>query len=330
MEKAKTLVRLFVEAGYRKIHLDTSMKLGDDPADEALSDEIIARRGVELYRVCEEAYQKIKKNNPDARRPDYIIGSEVPIPGGAQEEEDTISVTKPEAVQKTLEAYETAFKEAGLPHAMESVIAVVTQPGVEFGDDEVFQYDRQAAKDLVGFIDTIPDIVMEGHSTDYQLKERLLEMVEDGVGILKVGPAVTFALREGLFALSAIEEALFEEEDRANFPQVLEDVMLASPGNWQKHYHGDEKALLLKRKYSLSDRSRYYLTTKEAVNAINKLLSNFENQVIPMGLLHQYMPLQYEKVIRNTLQADGRSLVMDYVQNLAQDYRYACYPDVRH
>ena len=33
MEKAETLVRLFVEAGFKKIHIDTSMPLGTDQAD---------------------------------------------------------------------------------------------------------------------------------------------------------------------------------------------------------------------------------------------------------------------------------------------------------
>ena len=34
-------------------------------------------------------------------------------------------------------------------------------------------------------------------------------MVEDGIAILKVGPALTFALREGLFALEQIERELY-------------------------------------------------------------------------------------------------------------------------
>lgn len=80
MEKSKELVRQFVKAGYKKIHLDTSMRLASDSIDEKLSDEVIARRGAELYKVCEEAYQELLKENPSEARPVYIIGSEVPIP----------------------------------------------------------------------------------------------------------------------------------------------------------------------------------------------------------------------------------------------------------
>ena len=51
-------------------------------------------------------------------------------------------------------------------------------------------------------------MVFEAHSTDYQTAGALRALVEDRWAILKVGPALTFALREALFALSAIEEEL--------------------------------------------------------------------------------------------------------------------------
>ena len=102
MGKAETLVRLFVEAGYKKIHLDTSMRVADDPADKPLTDETVAKRGARLYQACEDSYQELLKKNPSEKRPVFIIGSEVPIPGGAQEQEDSITVTKPEAVAALL------------------------------------------------------------------------------------------------------------------------------------------------------------------------------------------------------------------------------------
>ena len=85
MAKARDLVREYVLAGYKKIHLDTSMRLGDDSTTEPLATRTIARRGAELFKVCEEAYQELLKQNPDEQRPAYVIGSEVPIPGGEQE-----------------------------------------------------------------------------------------------------------------------------------------------------------------------------------------------------------------------------------------------------
>lgn len=322
MKKAKELVKLYVMAGFKKIHLDTSMKLADDTED-LLTDETIARRGVQLYCACEEAYQELLRSNPSETRPVYIIGSEVPIPGGAQEAEDSVSVTKPESLQHTITTYQKAFKDAGIEDAFQNIIGVVVQPGVEFGDENIMRYDRVAAKELTTLAKNIPGLVLEGHSTDYQPARALKEMVEDGILILKVGPALTFALREGLFALSAMEKYLIPEELRANFVETLEYVMLQDQSNWKKHYHGNEDALFLKRKFSLSDRCRYYLSSPTIKACIQKLFDNIDNTSIPLSMLHQYMPQQYYKVRDGILPLTAHSLVKDCVVSAIEDYNFA-------
>ena len=323
MAKSVELVRLFVLAGFKKIHLDTSMRLADDPKDQPLSDETFARRGAVLYKACEEAYQELLAKNPAEVRPAYIIGSEVPIPGGAQEAEDSISVTKPEAVEKTLRAYKEQFARYGLEDAFENVIGIVVQPGVEFGDEDIFHYNRENAATLTKYMQKYPEIVLEGHSTDYQSPEGLRRMVEDGIAILKVGPALTFSFREGLFALSMMEKELVPTEKRANFMETLEAVMLRNPGNWQKHYHGTEEQLRLKRAYSFSDRCRYYFAQPEIREAIEKLFSNLRSVRIPLSMLRQYMPQQYVKVRDGVLSMDPKDLAEDCVVHLVEDYNYA-------
>ncbi len=323
MKKSVELVKLFVLAGFKKIHLDTSMRVADDPRDEMLSDETIARRGAILYEACEEAYQELLAKNPDEVRPAFIIGSEVPIPGGAQEAEDSISVTKPEAVEKTLAVYKEQFEKRGLKNAFENIIGIVVQPGVEFGDADVFHYNRTNAATLTGAMKKYDNVVLEGHSTDYQPPKCLKEMVEDGIAILKVGPALTFSLREGLFALSMMEKILVPEEDQAHFIEVMEETMMKNPGNWQKHYHGSEEELAVKRKYSFSDRCRYYFAQPEMKAATQKLLDNMKGVTIPLGMLRQYMPQQYIKVRDGVLPADPRALVKDCVVHLVEDYNYA-------
>ena len=84
MEESHTLIREFVLAGFTKIHLDTSMRLGDDSTSEALDTAVIARRGAELAVTAEKAFAELKASRPDAVAPVYVVGSEVPIPGGAQ------------------------------------------------------------------------------------------------------------------------------------------------------------------------------------------------------------------------------------------------------
>lgn len=207
MANSEVLVYQYARAGFTKIHLDTSMKVADDP-DGLLSTETIARRGAILYKAAMKGYEELKATKPDAMRPVFVIGSEVPIPGGAQEAEDSLSVTKPEAFRDTVDTYRRIFKEEGIEDGMNDVVAVVTQPGVEFGDDQVFMYDRKAASDLCEALKDFPELCFEGHSTDYQSKECLKQMVEDGIAILKVGPALTYGLREGLFSLSMMEKEL--------------------------------------------------------------------------------------------------------------------------
>ena len=323
MEKAKELVKLFVLAGYKKIHLDTSMRLGDDPTDQPLSDETIARRGAELYAVCEAAWQELRKSNPDEMHPAFIIGSEVPIPGGATEAEDSVAVTKVEAFRRTVAVYRETFAKAGFNDAFDHIVGVVVQPGVEFGDDEIHHYNREKAAELCAAARSEAGIVLEGHSTDYQSARHLREMVEDGIAILKVGPAVTYALREGLFALSAMERVLVPEAERANFIETLEKVMLDAPGNWAKHYHGNDHELWIKRKFSFSDRCRYYFALPEIEAAMDKLIANMDKAEIPLSMLHQYMPMQYGKVRDGELPCTGRALLIDSVTVMADDYNYA-------
>ena len=323
MKNSVDLVREFVLAGFKKIHLDTSMRVADDSRDEMLSDAVIARRGAVLYKACEDAYQELLKGDPAEQRPVFIIGSEVPIPGGAQQEENGISVTKPEALEKTLAAYKAAFEKEGIPDAFDNVIGVVVQPGVEFGDNDAFLYNRENAAELTACAKKHENIVLEGHSTDYQSAKALKEMVEDGIAILKVGPALTFGLREGLFALDAMEKEFVPAEKQADFKGVLEKAMLASPGNWIKHYHGADEEKRIKRMFSYSDRCRYYLTQPEVVEAQRKLLENMNGISIPMGMLHQYMPRQYYKVRDGKLGMKAEELVKDFVAVFIDDYNFA-------
>lgn len=324
MEHAKKLVYDCVAAGYTKVHLDTSMKLGDDPVDEMLPNEVIAERGAILYAECDKAYQELLKENPDAVHPVYIIGSEVPIPGGAQEEEDSLKVTSPRDFEQTIIAYRKVFEKHGLSDAWNYIIGIVVQPGVEFGVSDFHIYNRLDAVKLCNRLKKYPNIVFEGHSTDYQPPAKLREMVEDGIAIIKVGPALTNAVREGVFALSMMEKELIEDEsERANFEEVLEAEMLENDKDWIKHYHGSDLDKKLARKYSFSDRSRYYFSHPKVVAAQEKLFENLSNVDIPLPLLHQYMPLQYLKVRDGKLKPTPHELVKDAVVQVVEDYNYA-------
>lgn len=329
MEYAKTLVHDYVRAGFTKIHIDTSMKVADDDPNTRLSDEIIARRGATLAKVCEEAYQELLEENPEAIHPVYIVGSEVPIPGGAQEESSGMQVTKPQDFRNTVAAFEKAFEDMEIKEAWNHVIAAVVQPGVEEKDAGCEEYDRERAKDLMASIKEYDQLVFEGHSTDYQTKYKLRELVEDGVGILKVGPGLTYAAREGIFSLCVIEEELAKVYDfeTSHFKEALDKAMLANPGKWQPYYHGTEKEIAFKRQYSFSDRCRYYFPVKEVQDALNKLISNLREHPVPLPLLSQYMPMQYTMVREGTLKNDPEELIKSRIAYTIEEYTFASHQE---
>ncbi len=325
MAEARTLIHLYVLAGFTKIHVDTSMRVASDDPNVRLSDAVIARRGAELVQVAEDAYQELLKTRPDAVHPVYIVGSEVPIPGGAQEESPSgIEVTKVEDFKNTVATFKKAFEAQGVGDAWQYVIGVVVQPGLEEKDSGCTPYDRAKAADLMRAIQEDPDLVFEGHSTDYQTKYKLRELVEDGVGILKVGPALTLALREGIFSLAFAEKEWLADrpEQQSHFMEVLDEAMRKDPKYYQKHYHGTEAEIAYKRKYSFSDRCRYYLPQKEVDEALTKLLDNFKDGV-PLALLSQFMPMQYTKVREGVLENDPKALIFDRVDNTISEYVFA-------
>ena len=314
MGKAGTLIEAFIRAGFTKIHVDTSMRLSGDSMDEPLTDAVIAARAADLI-------SRAAGGNEDVA---YVIGSEVPVPGGAQETEG-VAVTTPEAYETTVNAFRDAFLMGKIGHLWQSVAAVVVQPGVEFSDDSVHEYDGEKAAGLFGAARRNPDMTLEAHSTDYQTRKCLRAMVDDGAGILKVGPALTFALREGLFALEHIERALASRLPGAlsGFSGALERAMAANPGNWSKYYHGDDESLAFKRFYSYSDRCRYYLSDASVGESLDRLLRNLSAVNLPLSLVSQYLPAQYAAVREGRLDAAPKDLLLDKVGGVIDDYLYA-------
>jgi D-tagatose-1,6-bisphosphate aldolase subunit GatZ/KbaZ len=320
MQKACNLIHAYVAAGYVKIHLDASMKLADD-APGPLAIEVAAQRAAQLARAAEEAYA-----NRSGVAPYYVIGTEVPIPGGAQEFEASVQITSVERARETIGITREAFRREGLAAAWERVIALVVQPGVEFGDDFVLDFQPDVARDLSRFIEGEPHLIYEAHSTDYQTREALRHMVAGHFAILKVGPALTFAFREAVFALALMEDELFNADERSQLVETLEAAMLRAPEHWRKHYTGDEAAQRFARRYSYSDRSRYYWPDAQVQAALQKLLTNLNKRALPLSLLSQYAPLQYARLRQGTLINTPEAIILDHITDVLRDYTFAVLP----
>jgi D-tagatose-1,6-bisphosphate aldolase subunit GatZ/KbaZ len=317
MQHAETLIAAYAGAGFHKIHLDCSMRCADDP--QYLSDEIIAERSARLCIVAEQAAEQAGLPPPV-----YVIGTEVPIPGGEANLAQAGAVTSPAAARRTLDVHCKAFLDKKLNAAWRRVIAMVVQPGVDFDHSHIQQYDAAQAAELSAFIAGQPGIVFEAHSTDYQQELALHRMVRDHFAILKVGPAATFALREGLMALCRIEEELVPAGQASRLMQVLDETMQAEPRHWQKHYPGNIAEQRLLRRYGLSDRCRYYWGEAPVAAAVDRLCANLDALEIPLALLSQHLPEQYLEVLQGQLATTSAALLEHKIGRVLAQYARAC------
>jgi len=280
LAKSEAMIADYVRAGFNKLHIDTSMGCLDEPA--ALNDELTAQRAVRLAHAAEAARVS------ECPAPVYVIGTEVPVPGGALEALDHLQVTTAAAARHTLEIHRAAFAAAGLDAAFDRVIALVVQPGVEFGHAAIVIYAPDTARELSNTLAQLPGLVFEAHSTDYQPLAALSALVRDGFAILKVGPELTFALRQALYGLDHIARELGLLD--SSLQNTLEQVMLEDPGHWQNYYSGSGTALRIQRHYSLSDRIRYYWPVPKIQAHVERLLTVLADTRIPAPLIHQYLP----------------------------------------
>lgn len=315
MQRARVMIDAYARSGFAKLHLDTSMGCAGEPV--ALADEAAAGRAASLAKAAEAAAG-------DRAGPVYVIGTEVPVPGGAQHALASLAVTRPEAAFRTVDMHRRAFRDAGLEEAFARAIGVVVQPGVEFASAEVIAYQPEKAKHLTASLGDMPGFVFEAHSTDYQPAAALGALVRDGFAILKVGPWLTFALREALYGLDAIAQVLDPSPLKDSLPAAMEALMLKEPANWRKYYEGSADELRLQRHFSFSDRIRYYWPRPEAQAAVDGLFARLGDRLIPEPLVSQYLGALYPAVAEGSVTAWPRDLAIAAVQRVLMQYHRAC------
>ncbi|PKR87160.1 tagatose-bisphosphate aldolase, partial [Pleomorphomonas diazotrophica] len=142
--------------------------------------------------------------------------------------------------------------------------------------------------------------------------------------ILKVGPALTFALREALYGLDHIAEVLHAGRRKETLAATFERVMLAHPDNWAKYYLGTPDEQRLQRHFSYSDRIRYYWPEPEIAKATEDLLALLGDTPIPETLISQYLRGVYEGVRRGRVQPTAHGLSLAMVDLVLDDYFKAC------
>jgi D-tagatose-1,6-bisphosphate aldolase subunit GatZ/KbaZ len=327
MEKACELVRSCVRAGYQKVHLDPSMPCADDHiagGKAGVDERTIAARAAILCEAAEKAARDLHGVVPQLV---YVIGTEVPAPGGEDIDAHGPTVTAADDVHRTLELFHQTFQKRGLASAWERVVALVVQPGVDFGAESIFDYDASRACALSTALSSHAGIVYEAHSTDYQSPSALAQMVKDHFAILKVGPWLTFAFREAVLALSNIEQELFKTRSRNQFSQVreaLEDAMMRNPAHWRPYYKGDKEQVRRNLIYGYSDRCRYYWHESTVREELTRLMSTLDTCSIPLPLISQYLPEEYEAIRSGRIQPIAEQVIDEHIGQVLRLYATAC------
>src|SRR5262245_1258741 len=326
MARAEVMIADYVAAGFRKIHLDCSMACADDPSP--LADATIAARAARLCAVAERAYAHARGEPPV-----YVIGTEVPVPGGAAEDLGALAVTTAAAARATIDMHRALFGEAGLGDASPRVVAVVVQPGVEFDHHKVVGYAPEKAQALSRMIEQCDGMVFEAHSTDYQTPAALAALVRDHFAILKVGPGVTFALREALWAPDAIEREWIEPGSASGFRTPAVGRMNAGPHRRAKYSHRRLTAPHATRRdpdfdlqYSLSDPVRYYCTDPEIVRPQDTMFRNLMQSPPPAALISQHLPIAHAALRDGLIGGSPAELAIAHVSAVLDGYHAAASP----
>ncbi|MFN4203684.1 MAG: class II D-tagatose-bisphosphate aldolase non-catalytic subunit [Tabrizicola sp.] len=309
MDKAHRMVADYAAAGFTKLHLDCSEGCAGEPAQ--LPDAVTAARSAALAATA-------LKHAPDPAALLFVIGTEVPPPGGARaDDHGDIPPTTPDSATATLAAHAKAFAAAGVPHDLAG--GLVVQPGVEFSPMEVHHLPLSRDPGLLAALTDWPGLCLEAHSTDYQHPAAYPRLAELGFAFQKVGPALTFAWREALYALDTIR-AQNGWATGPSLPDTMEEVMLANPAHWQAHVHGQTADPRSERHFGLADRIRYYWPAPAAQQAVSRLLADLDGRRLPDTLLAAHFRAEEIASARESRHCLPRALALARVQTALRPY----------
>ena len=310
MAKADVLVRDYAAAGFKKIHLDASMACGGESTPSFV---LVAERAARLCKIAES-------HSPHAEELVYIIGTEVPIPGGETDDMDELAVTSVARLTDTIDTHREAFDKEGLSHVWPKIVSVVTQPGVDFSHTAIHRFEPNKARDLSAAVKAIENMTFEAHSTDYQPTESLAELVKQHFFFLKVGPELTFRMREAVFALASIETHLLPEKKRSHLIANIDKAMQENSEHWTPYYRGDEELVSQLKHFSYSDRIRYYWTVPGVAQALGRLFDNLSDIKIPETIVSQYFSSRQF----GSMDAPASQLTADHIALCVGRYYEAC------
>ena len=121
-----------------------------------------------------------------------------------------------------------------------------------------------------------------------------------------------------------MDNELLLPAQRSCLVETIDQAMLRDPVHWKGHYHGTPQEMAFSRKYSLSDRIRYYWNVPQVQAALGRLLLNLAGKPLPLTLVSQFLPEQSEKIRSSQIENSPEALILDKVSSVLETYTRAC------
>ena len=253
LKKSIKLINNFLNEKFDKIHIDTSIKCKND---QLINNEII------FDRTCKILNSPIIKKKIDNKF--LVIGTEVPLSGS--DDDKKVIITSMKKIKIEALKFQNLLVNLKLK---KKIFGLVIEPGMKYMNSSIkkpiftkFLNKKKFSK--------ANDFVFEAHSTDYQPKKILLNLVDNNFKFLKVGPELTYNYSRSLFFMNKIENKFFKNPTS----DIKKNILLSMKEKnkyWKEYYDKNNDLLLLNSKL---DRSRYYLNTKNVENSIRILKNN--------------------------------------------------------
>jgi len=328
LQKACEFISGLVGLGFNKLGIHAgNLRKGDNVYGTLAQEKSIARETA-LYQAAEQAAVDL----PDEEKPVYVINAcPGQVIGGA---EDQGRAASRKDVENAVNRFAQIAAAAGLPEMKKRLLAVRASPGSGFDSEKVIPFDSSLIKEMGGCGHGGHPVALEVQQADFQPQTVLNQLVDSHFAFLSVGSELTYVMREALFSLAVMENETMIGKPGvylSNFIIELDRAMQSAPQVWEKYYLGNGFEQLVARKYSLFDRSRFFLEDKEVRKMKKRLYDNLVAHPVPLTVLRQFMPRQYERVAAGELENEPKALVMDAVRYVLRKYSRACgWAEIRH
>ena len=271
-----SLINDYLDQKFCKIHIDTSIKCKND---EYINSDIIFERTNEILNN-----DNIKKKIKDKF---LVVGTEVPLSGSGDNE--NIIKTSKKQIETEVIKFKKILKKQNLKN---NIFGLVIEPGMKYMHSSVTKPNFTNFTNKKN-ISKKNNFVYEAHSTDYQSKKILKQLVKNNFKFLKVGPELTYSYSRSLFFMENIEKNNFKLKN-SNIKKIIFSSMLKNRKYWEGYYEKKTPELLLNSKL---DRMRYYFNSKPVVNSIKTLKKNI-NLLDKKSILY-FMDLSEKKEFLN-------------------------------